>query len=106
MVYADGEETPDGIQIPASQRRRRRRRCVESEGEQQRDTLKGDSMTVVAEEESGCSYDGEESVLARMQGSKPRRECPVPKPGGLVGELLGFKPPSRSDGDEKGAKPP
>jgi cytochrome c oxidase assembly factor 2 len=31
-----------------------------------------------------------------------KRECPVPKPGGIVGEILGFKSSSR----EKGSKPP
>jgi hypothetical protein len=36
----------------------------------------------------------------------PRRECPVPKPGGLVGELLGFKPSSREEGSGKGERPP
>lgn len=49
------------------------------------------------------SEEGESAVLARMQGTKPKRECPVPKPGGLVGELFGFKP---SEGDGKGSKPP
>lgn len=52
------------------------------------------------------SSDEEEStILARIQGSKPKRECPVPKPGGLFGELLGFKP-SSSDGGGTGSKPP
>ena len=77
---------------------------MEIEGEP-RETLKGDCSVVV--EEEGCSGDGEDSVLARMQGSRPRRECPVPKPGGLVGELFGFNnKPSRSDGDGKATKPP
>jgi cytochrome c oxidase assembly factor 2 len=31
-----------------------------------------------------------------------KRECPVPKPGGIVGEILGFK----SSSGEKGSKPP
>lgn len=31
------------------------------------------------------------------------RECPIPKPGGLVGEILGFK---GSSTDGKGARPP
>lgn len=34
--------------------------------------------------------------------SKNRRECPVPKPGGIIGELLGFKgrERGREDGQE------
>jgi len=49
-----------------------------------------------------------EEFSDRESGSLPQtpmlqRECPVPKPGGLVGEILGFKP-SSSDG--KGSKPP
>lgn len=47
------------------------------------------------------SDDGAAS-LTRMP--KPKRECPVPKPGGLVGEILGFQP-SSSDGDGKGRPP-
>jgi cytochrome c oxidase assembly factor 2 len=68
---------------------------VEDEGEQRKEP------SVV--EESGD--EGESTVVALMKGSKPKRECPVPKPGGLVGELLGFQP-SRGDGIEKGSKPP
>ena len=48
--------------------------------------------------------EGETTIMARIQGSKPKRECPVPKPGGMVGELLGFKP--SCDGDGKRSKPP
>jgi len=36
------------------------------------------------------------------RGWKLKRECPVPKPGGIVGEILGFK----SSTGEKGNKPP
>lgn len=35
-----------------------------------------------------------------METGRRRRECPVPKPGGLVGQVLGFK---KEDG---GAMPP
>lgn len=45
------------------------------------------------------SDDGEE-----IEGSRnlAKRECPVPKPGGVLGGILGFK----SSVDEKGSKPP
>lgn len=32
---------------------------------------------------------------AMMEDSRPKRECPVPKPGGLVGHIMGFKNPER-----------
>lgn len=30
-----------------------------------------------------------------MAESKKRRECPVPKPGGLVGQIMGFREQER-----------
>lgn len=45
--------------------------------------------------------EGEDSIVPSR---KEKRECPVPKPGGLVGEILGFKP-SSSDG-KGSSKPP
>lgn len=35
--------------------------------------------------------------LVDHEGRKGRRECPVPKPGGKVGELLGFKKTNDDD---------
>lgn len=36
--------------------------------------------------------------------ARPKRgECPIPKPGGIVGEILGFR---ESSSGGKGAKPP
>lgn len=32
-----------------------------------------------------------------------KRECPIPKPGGLVGDILGFK---ASSSEAKGSRPP
>jgi cytochrome c oxidase assembly factor 2 len=63
----------------------------------------GERREASAVEES--SEEGDSTIMAQIQGPKPNRECPVPKPGGLMGELLGFKP-SSSDGDGKGSKPP
>ena len=74
---------PDG-----TRKRRRRRKCLDSEGKN-----KG-----VIEE----SADEEDESL--VPARKPKRECPVPKPGGVVGEMLGFKK-SSSDG-EGSSKPP
>lgn len=44
------------------------------------------------------------SLMVLSKTPMPKRECPVPKPGGLVGEILGFKPPSIGK-DGKGRPP-
>jgi cytochrome c oxidase assembly factor 2 len=51
---------------------------------------------MVVEEEGKDDVEGEE------EGKRTKRECPVPKPGGIVGEILGFKASS----GESGGKPP
>jgi cytochrome c oxidase assembly factor 2 len=45
----------------------------------------------------------DDRVKSAIKDSHMKRECPIPKPGGIVGEILGFRP-SNSDG--KGSKPP
>lgn len=65
VAYAD-----DGT--PQNGKRRRRRKCSDA----------GEKENVV--EESGDEVEG-----AGVRGNK--RECPLPKPGGIVGEMLGFK---------------
>jgi cytochrome c oxidase assembly factor 2 len=77
VALADGE-MPDG-----SQKRRRRRR-VEPE-------VKDGMVRFPALSEDDV-----------MGPSKTKRECPVPKPGGVVGELLGFK---KSDAGEQQSRP-
>jgi cytochrome c oxidase assembly factor 2 len=81
VLYAD-----DGTPIP---RRKRRKPAICGTDEE------GESKDALVEE-------GEETE--GMEGGKRqlKRECPVPKPGGLVGEILGFK----SSTGEKGNKPP
>jgi cytochrome c oxidase assembly factor 2 len=48
------------------------------------------------------SGDDSETLDSR-ETRRSKRECPVPKPGGLVGEILGFK---GSSSDGKGSRPP
>ncbi|KAH9220155.1 hypothetical protein DL95DRAFT_329890 [Leptodontidium sp. 2 PMI_412] len=84
VAYADDGTTQTG-------KKRRRRKCPVDENEGS-SVVKDVSMV---EENS----DDIEDVGMRTQ----KRECPVPKPGGLVGEILGFGG-SRSDGKE--SKPP
>jgi cytochrome c oxidase assembly factor 2 len=79
VVYADGngdaDVSSDGDGIPVK-RRRRRKVVVESTSEQRK------------------QGDGADIDQLRQLERIPRtvkRECPVPKPSGLVGEILGFK---------------
>lgn len=78
-VFADGE-MPDGT------KRRRRRRSENLE------TKEGivDFSPVAETDESSTT----KTVM-------PKRECPVPKPSGRIGELLGFK----GSEDGSGSKP-
>lgn len=66
--YADTIEGPDGQPI----RRRRRRQAIENSGSE------GD----------GAEQGAEDAVMAE---NRKKRECPVPKPGGIVGQVMGFK---------------
>lgn len=88
IAYADGEMMPDG-----TRRRRRRRRCVEKDEEQPESSTEGSLLDESSEDDM---------TLDRV-GKANRGECPIPKPGGIVGEILGFKD-SSSGG--KGARPP
>ena len=59
------------------------------------------TSTEVVKECAAAEESGDELEDRGVERSK--RECPVPKPGGLVGEILGFK---GSSSDGKGARPP
>jgi cytochrome c oxidase assembly factor 2 len=65
--YADTIEGPDGQPM---RRRRKRKQITEETG---------------SEGETAEAYD------ALMAETKKTRECPVPKPGGLLGQVMGFK---------------
>jgi cytochrome c oxidase assembly factor 2 len=65
--FADTIEGPDGQPI---RRRRRRKQTTE---------------------DSGSEGDAAEAYDALMSETKKKRECPVPKPGGIVGQVMGFK---------------
>jgi cytochrome c oxidase assembly factor 2 len=64
--YADTIEMPDGT----IRRRRRKQQVPEGDGDNA-ETMMQDAVPVVKE-------------------GRPDRECPVPKPGGLVGRIMGF----------------
>jgi cytochrome c oxidase assembly factor 2 len=69
---------------------------VDAEGEGEGTSQLKDST--VTEESSNYS-----ETLDSREVRRSKRECPVPKPGGLVGEILGFK---GSSSDGKGSRPP
>ena len=78
-------------------RRRRRRKCTAVEEDS---AISGD--IAVAQK----TADAEDDTMTREKIS--RRECPVPKPGGIVGDILAMRPfggESRSP-KEGGSRPP
>jgi len=75
VKYADGEMPPDG-------KRRRRRKPDITE------TPQGKIV------DFGSSSNTEDEGLT---STRTKRECPVPKPGGAVGELLGFRKTTERD---------
>jgi len=97
VVFADGD-----IMIGEDGRRmRRRRKCpptdsaASSEPATPADLLKDD--------ESG----DDSASLRELKERSLKRECPIPKPGGKVGEILGFKPTAKEIEEEKtSSRPP
>jgi cytochrome c oxidase assembly factor 2 len=84
VLYAD-----DGTPIP---RKRRRRPAICGNDEKSEVTA-----AVDAEECPEVDRDVEEIEGERLA----KRECPVPKPGGIVGEILGFGRSSTGEGKNK-----
>ncbi|TVY54925.1 hypothetical protein LCER1_G002281 [Lachnellula cervina] len=80
IAYADGE-MQDGQQ----RKRRRRRKCVDEVDGAGKNKEAGAGIGAGVVEESA---DEEDEGLGER---KSKRECPVPKPRGVVGELLGFR---------------
>ncbi|EPE24330.1 alpha-1,3-mannosyltransferase (Alg3), putative [Glarea lozoyensis ATCC 20868] len=95
VAYADEDVSPD--ELRARRRRRQRRKDKEM-------ALKNSS--VVQETTEVC--EGVSTLVGPLVKSK--RECPVPKPSGIFGDMFGFgasngsSSPSSTDG--KGSRPP
>ncbi|PSS00643.1 hypothetical protein BD289DRAFT_479338 [Coniella lustricola] len=85
VAYADGEIIED-----ANGKKRRRRRVQPQEPTIKDGIVQFDSLI--------------QSDLVDQEGRSEKRECPVPKPGGKVGELLGFKKADNGTSSE-GSKP-
>jgi cytochrome c oxidase assembly factor 2 len=93
VAYADGEMNPDG-----TQKRRRRRKVVDT-------TETTPEGSVPAKQVEDVSRDTEDVINEDSASKRSRRECPVPKPGGIVGQMLGFKT-GKSGGEGKSSTPP
>lgn len=85
ITYADGEIVED-----ENGRRRRRRRVQQQSQEVQGGVVQFNNIT--------------QEDLVDQEGNRSKRECPVPKPGGKVGELLGFKQSSKSQATDNSAE--
>ncbi|KAJ0425515.1 hypothetical protein BJY00DRAFT_274418 [Aspergillus carlsbadensis] len=83
-TFADSEMimTADGQQIQRVRRKRRK----DAEMTAQEESMPARTPFVSEEEVSTFLQLEEEAALL----SKPGRECPVPKPTGILGDLLGF----------------
>lgn len=69
--FADSFETPDGKRY-----RRKRKDVAESPMDEQEI--------------------GDDGNAGAMEHARSKRECPVPKPGGIVGQMMGFKNEQKS----------
>ena len=82
VKYADGEMSP-----PEGKRRRRRK-------------------PEITETPEGNIVDFGSSIADEgPQAASTKRECPVPKPGGAVGQLLGFKKTTATAGSDGRSSP-
>lgn len=91
--------TADGQRVI---RRRRKQKTATSESDAQ-------SMTAVSSvpEEVQSFRELQEEQQARTRTQKAGRECPVPKPGGVLGRMLGFEKGEsrdRGEGDGEGGR--
>jgi cytochrome c oxidase assembly factor 2 len=92
----EGAASVDGTRRPVRVRRVRRR-DVDGDGNSVGD---GEGNGVVEFQAGRSGTGGEENGNGRRVRAQQRRECPVPKPGGILGEWLGFH--SGGDGRKEG----
>ncbi|KAH6613897.1 hypothetical protein C7974DRAFT_428365 [Boeremia exigua] len=78
-------------------RRRRRRACGEEGSGSESENGRGTGS------ETGRGRETAEEQRRLEERMNPRRECPIPKPGGLVGQVLGLmgRGESSDGGDDK-----
>ncbi|KAI0553696.1 hypothetical protein F4679DRAFT_530190 [Xylaria curta] len=86
VAYADAASA-DG------NRRRARRRPAQQTTEVKDGIAQFESVS----DSSGSKNEGAVGMSAMAStASRGKRECPVPKPGGVIGEIIGFKKEERS----------
>lgn len=85
-TFADSEMTitADGQQVPRM--RRRRRKDIDPDSDAARPSLPTPSGAVDEEVTTFFQMEEEAEKMAHVS-----RECPVPRPKGVLGELLGFR---------------
>ncbi|AEO55318.1 hypothetical protein MYCTH_2107968 [Thermothelomyces thermophilus ATCC 42464] len=106
VYYADdGGEEEGGMSRARARARARRTRAVrdEAEGGGSESPLDQDGAAGigVVEFRPGTGEDEESSRGRRAKGRGRGRECPVPKPGGMLGEWLGFNGNAGREAGEK-----
>ncbi|KAI1074968.1 hypothetical protein F5B20DRAFT_420628 [Whalleya microplaca] len=94
VTYADSSTSPDGT------KRRRRRRPQPAEVKDGLAQFEGTS-----EDFERIAANGGDMTAAGARRRRKERECPVPKPGGVIGELMGFTTSSGGgNGSSSGSK--
>jgi len=87
VAYTDDGSCPPG-------KRRRRKIIVEDEpnlGMSKRPVPEPNTTNIPAAQSPYKSLDGLNVMEGNPGVRRSQRECPIPKPGGLVGEILGFR---------------
>ncbi len=87
IAYSDGEMASDG-----TIKRRRRRKSANT------DDLTKDPSNELDQLDTALMDRGD-GIVEQTSDKRSRRECPIPKPSGRVGELLGFKNERSAGGD-------
>jgi cytochrome c oxidase assembly factor 2 len=77
--FADSAECPDG-RVP----RRRKKRDAD-----------GNLSNSANAPSSPAAAANDEALASLSEDERPKRECPVPKPGGLLGQIIGFRSEER-----------
>lgn len=84
---------PDALNTDPNRRRRRRRKIAQADGEV--------AESVEARPEAKGVLSEMRTRIQEEDWKAPKRECPVPKPGGLIGQVLGVKKEGDQEAERK-----